>query len=252
MSCRKWVSDLYQVPVWTGCSCFVSVSQFKARSWTRFIEDCSAWNGYLNSVMWRRLIWPSFVIHCGKDILFALCVHISDHVHGIWASFASLVYGKRHSGPRGRKRQCFTKQDVLSGFNWTPDTRALKAVTHVQAHQWLLFIELDVKSSSSDRRWASRVLKQTVSRVKDFQTQRVQVHSGEGPVRAWPGHIMLVLPHHCPKATTIHLWDLWWGKSFRSAPWSLMEINLPNGSMFSRILRTIVKIFIPLGHFVTS
>lgn len=142
---RKWVSDLYQVPVWTGGSCFVSVSLFKARSWTRFIEDCSAWNGYLNSVMWRRLIWPSFVIHCGKDILFDLCEHISDHVHSIWVSFASLLYGKQHSGLWGRKRQCFTKQDVLSGFNWAPSNfwytsakgRHTRAGTPVTSVYWV-------------------------------------------------------------------------------------------------------------------
>lgn len=127
------------------------------------------------------------------------------------------------------KKMCFL---ALTELCPASDTRALKAVTHVQAHEWLLFIELDMKSSSSDERWALRALKQTVPLVKDIQTQWGQVQSGEGPVRAWPGHVMLVLPHQCPKATTIHLWALWWGKSFRSAWWNLMEINLPKGRFF--------------------
>lgn len=63
---------------------------------------------------------------------------------------------------------------------------------HVQTHQWLLFIESDVKLSSSEERRGSQVLKQTLPCVKHIQTH-VQVRSGDGPVRAWPGHSAVLL-----------------------------------------------------------
>lgn len=99
---------------------------------------------------------------------------------------------------------------------------------HVQTHQRLLFIESDVKLSSSEECRGSQVLKQTVPCVKDIQTH-VQVHSGDGPVRAWPGHItVLFLDRFKPllvqelQQSICVLWDV---KKGTGPPKSSMKFN---------------------------
>lgn len=162
MSYRKWGSDLYQDLVRTGCSCFVLVSRFKARSWHVSLKiapsETVIW------IQWCREDW--FNCHLwATDVRTSCLLSMYAHFRSFSQYFSQfyipsvrennvMVSGEDNTNASLNK-MCFLASTELGP---TPDTRVLKAVTHVQAHQWLLFIELDVKSSSSDRRWASREL----------------------------------------------------------------------------------------------
>lgn len=59
---------------------------------------------------------------------------------------------------------------------------------HVQTHQWLLFIESDVKLSSGEGAQRFPSVETDCASCERYPTH-VQVGSGDVPGRAWPGHI---------------------------------------------------------------